>query len=82
MLNVSYKLANNDDNDYIQKEMKQTSGKIISNKEEVMKENKPMTEGSSLPTQEKLSAKQHYLSIARYVVGRSTNIAKKYVARH
>ncbi len=44
-----------------------------------MKENKPMTEGSNLLNQQKLSAKQHYLSIARYVVGRSTNISKKYV---
>lgn len=40
-----------------------------------MKENKPMTEGSNL-SQQKLTAKQHYLSIARYVVGRSTNIGK------
>jgi len=77
MVHVSYTLANNDDSDYPQKEIKQTSGKIISNKEDVMKENKPMTEGSSLPSQQKQSAKQHYLSISRYVVGRSTNIAKK-----
>jgi hypothetical protein len=68
-------LAGNDDHDYPrQKEIKQTSGKIISNKEEVMKENKPMTDGSG---QQKLSAKQHYLSIARYVVGRSTNVPKE-----
>lgn len=56
----------------------QISSKPILNKQDVMKENKPMTEGNSLPNQQKLSAKQHYLSIARYIVGRSTNIAKKY----
>lgn len=41
------------------------------------KENKPMSERTGLSSQQKLSAKQHYLSIARYVAGRSTSIAKK-----
>ncbi|KAK7574080.1 hypothetical protein V9T40_011271 [Parthenolecanium corni] len=48
---------------------------IIVNKQD-MKENKPMTEGSGLFGGQKLSAKQHYLSIARYVVGRSTSTNK------
>lgn len=32
---------------------------------------------SSPPTTRKISAKQHYLSMARYVAGQSTNIAHK-----
>ncbi|XKL69507.1 hypothetical protein PGB90_007276 [Kerria lacca] len=67
---INYKSAN-DLKDDLEMEAKTTR---IPDKQN-MKENKPMTEGSNL-SQQKLSAKQHYLSIARYVVGRSTNIGK------